>query len=275
MPGTQRWKAWVAYDGTEYHGWQSQPNGMGVQDFIERRLEQLFEQPVRLIGSGRTDAGVHAEAQVFHFDGDWDHGPEVLLKALRTGYPDSIQVWQIEPAEPGFHAHMSATGKHYRYQFYEGWANPFQTRYVWSLGNWRLDIEKMNRAARSLIGTHDFSAFGANRGDGKPPDCLKELRSLEVKRVEGPLIHLTTSGSGYMYKMVRSLAGCLRDVGIGKLPVDAVGEILESRTRTNVVKTAPAKGLVLERVEYGSIGEGNPFQGTLMGWKISRTANFS
>lgn len=246
-----RWKCVVAYDGTEYSGWQSQPNGLAVQDFIERRLKQLFVVPVRICGAGRTDAGVHAEGQVFHFNAYWPHDPDKLLRALRCGYPDSIQVRSIEAVGDGFHAHQSATGKRYRYQLYEGYADPFRTRYVWSLGRRTLDVERMNAAAACLLGRHDFTAFAANRGDGRDPDSVKDLRVLHVERV-GDLVVLVTEASGYMYKMVRSLCGCLVDVGIGKLPVEAVAQILQARTRTNLVQTAPASGLILEKVYYAN-----------------------
>ena len=132
-----RWKCTVAYDGTQFEGWQSQPGGNTVQDFIERRLSVLFKQRVVIHGSGRTDSGVHARGQVFHFDGDWPHGPEALLKALRVGYPDAIQVYRAEVVGADFHARFSATNKRYVYQFHEGYADPFHTRWYWSTGQRR------------------------------------------------------------------------------------------------------------------------------------------
>ncbi len=244
-----RWKCFVAYDGTDFEGWQSQPNGNTIQDYLERRLSFLCERPIRIHGSGRTDSGVHATGQVFHFDHDWRHGPIKLVRALRTGLPEGIQVFAIEPAKEDFHARFSAINKRYIYRFYEGWAPPFELRYVHSLKNFRLDIEAMNEAARRLIGTHDFTAFAANRGDESEEDPVKELRVLQMSR-EGPRVTLETEGSGYLYKMVRSLAGCLQDVGIGKLTANDVESILHSRNRTALVQTAPARGLTLERVDY-------------------------
>ncbi len=244
-----RWKCTVAYDGTDFEGWQSQVSGNTIQDHIERRLAYLFKGPVRIHGSGRTDSGVHANGQVFHFDGNWGHGEEALLKALRTGFPRSIQVRRAEVVADDFHARFSATGKRYSYTFYEGFALPRDTRYCWSLGHWRLDVEAMNAAARQLVGKHDFSAFAANPRDNRSETPVKHLWKLEVTR-EGPRLQFVTEGSGYLYRMVRSLAGCLADIGTGKLPVEAMPGILASRKRTNQVVTAPAQGLCLEAVYY-------------------------
>ncbi len=244
-----RWKCTVAYDGTDFEGWQAQVSGNTVQQHIERRLSFLIGQPVRIHGSGRTDSGVHATGQVFHFDGQWSHGGDALVKALRTGFPRSIQVFAAEEVDEAFHARFSATGKRYVYRLFEGDAPPFENRYCHSLGYRRLDISAMNEAAARLCGRHDFSAFGANRRDDSEENPVKDVRLLAVERA-GPRIAVATEGSGYLYKMVRSLSGCLIDVGTGKLTADAVEEILHSRVRTSLVVTAPAKGLTLERVDY-------------------------
>lgn len=255
---SQRWKCGVAYDGTGYAGWQSQPGGNTIQDFLERRLEQLFRRRVVIHGSGRTDTGVHARGQVFHFDADWRHGAEALLQALRTGYPDSIQVYAAEPVGTDFHARYSATGKRYVYQFFEGFADPFTTRFVVSTGNRKLDTGRMAEAAASLTGRRDFSSFTVNPKDGREESPVKDLRRLEVER-SGPWIRITAEADGFLYRMVRSLAGCLFDVGIGKLSPEAVVNIRDAGRRTNLVQTAPGKGLFLDRVWYG---EGERVSGT-------------
>lgn len=249
MTGPMRWKCLVAYDGTAFEGWQAQPGGNTVQDFIERRLGVICARPVRIHGSGRTDSGVHARGQVFHFDHAWPHGPLPLLRALRTGLPEGIQVQSVEPAGERFHARFSATGKRYVYHYHEGWAPPFEVRYTHSLKKLRLNEAAMNAAAQPLLGRHDFSAFAANRGIAHGDDPVKDLWRIEVVR-DGPRLRLITEGSGFLYKMVRSLAGCLQDVGTGKLPPEAIAEILKSRRRTHLVTTAPARGLVLDRVFY-------------------------
>ncbi|GHB94978.1 tRNA pseudouridine(38-40) synthase TruA [Cerasicoccus arenae] len=244
------WKCTCAYDGTGLSGWQSQPNGNTVQDFIEARLGVILEQPTRIHGSGRTDAGVHAKAQIFHFESGWPHGEEKLLRAFRAGLPAGIQVYHVALETDDFHARFSATGKRYSYRFFEGWARPWDARYCWELGRRQLDQFAMNEAAAHLIGEHDFSAFSANRADGSEDNPIKDMRMLEVRR-RGANLTLVTEASGYLYKMVRSLAGVLVEVGLGKLTPEQVHEILILRQRTNHVATAPAKGLWLERVYYG------------------------
>lgn len=247
--GEQRFKCVCAYDGTEFCGWQSQAGGGSIQDFIEGRLAEIFKKKVRIHGSGRTDAGVHANAQVFHFDAEWSHGTESLLKAMRCGYPKALQISKISVAKGDFHARYSVKGKRYIYRIYEGYAPPVISRYRWSLGGRKLDIAAMNDAASALLGTHDFTAFSANRGNDAKDNPVKTLTKLEVSR-RGKEIKITTEGSGYLYKMVRLLAGALVDVGLGKLSKGGLISALESKKRGNTFQAAPALGLFLDRVFY-------------------------
>jgi tRNA pseudouridine38-40 synthase len=244
-----RWKCTVAYDGTHFEGWQSQPSRNTLQDLIEKRLEEIFKQRIVIHGSGRTDSGVHARGQVFHFDADWPHGPEKLLKALRPGYPETIQVYKAELVDDDFHARFSAIGKRYVYQYYEGFANPFETHWYWSLGNRRLELDRMNEAASALAGKHDFTAFSANPGEERDDNPVKDLRVLKVDR-DGPYLKLTAEADGFLFRMVRSLAGCLFDVGLGKLSPEDVVNIRDTRTRTHQIQTAPPEGLFLDKVWY-------------------------
>lgn len=250
-----RWKCKVAYDGTAFNGWQSQTNGIAIQDLIEARLRVLLEAPVRIYGSGRTDSGVHARGQVFHFDGNWSADASALLRALKSGYPHTIQVWDVEPVSVDFHARFSATGKQYVYQVFEGDASPFETRYHWSLGRRRLEEGLMNKAAAVLCGRHDFTAFTANAHDDRPDDRVRDLRRLEVVR-DGAYLKIITEADGYLYRMVRSLVGCLVEVGLGKLSVAEVRTMLETGVRGEKVQTAPPQGLFLEKVFYPDNGEG-------------------
>ena len=244
-----RWKSIVAYDGTAFNGWQSQVGGNTIQDIIEKRLGTVFGGPIRVHGSGRTDSGVHAKGQVFHFDADWSQPPEHLFRALPSGVPASMRITRVSRAGWNFHARHSAKGKRYIYRFFEGMASPFETRYCWSLGNRRLDVAAMNGAAQILLGRHDFSSFAAERGDCSAENPVKDLRRLDVRRV-GRRIRMTTEASGYLYKMVRTLAGALVDIGIGKLAPEDIRSALEERKRTALIPTAPAQGLCLERVFY-------------------------
>lgn len=245
-----RWKAVCGYDGTDFFGWQSQAEGNTIQDIIESALEKLLKQPVRIHGSGRTDAGVHAKAQVFHFDAAWKHSAEELFNGLGSELPLSIQVATLTRTTKIFHARYSAKRKCYVYHFFQGYAPPMETRYCWSLGKRPLDLERMQEAAIRLLGKHDFTAYSAlRRGNKGDEDPIKDLSRLEIIG-KGSRIKMVTEASGYMYKMARSLAGTLVEVGLGKLGPNDMERILKSRKRTKEVITAPAKGLVLERVFY-------------------------
>lgn len=246
---SMRWKCKCAYDGTDLYGWQSQAGGNTVQDFLESRLEEIFKQPVRVHGSGRTDSGVHALGQVFHFDADWRHPAGKLLRAMQTGIPSTIQVTAVEAASHDFHARFSACGKQYEYRLCEGLALPDEIRYTWSLGDQQLDVRRMSAAAQHLLGEHDFTAFSANRGDGSEDNPVKDLRRLDVQRA-GQRIQVVTEASGYLYKMVRSLVGALVQVGTGQLTPGDVEQLLRSKQRMQRVTTAPAKGLWLMHVFY-------------------------
>jgi len=244
-----RWKCVCAYDGTEFAGWQSQAVGRGlaIQDVIEARLAAIFGQPVRIAGSGRTDAGVHALGQVFHFDASWPHGEEKLLLALRTGLPPTIQIKSARPVRPDFHARFDARGKRYEYRVHLGDADPFSRPYCWTVFR-PLDVEAMQVTAAQLIGRHDFRAFTALNGPARE-DTVRTLHRLDVFP-RGRLLRIVCEGDGFLYKMVRSLAGALVSVGEGKLSAEDLSEILASRHRTAAVQTAPAQGLFLVRVFY-------------------------
>jgi tRNA pseudouridine38-40 synthase len=248
-PLTHRWKCVCAYDGTSFAGWQSQSpeKGIGVQDMIEKRLAQIFRTPVRIHGSGRTDSGVHALEQVFHFDAAWRHGPEKLLAAFRVGLPPSIQVRSAKIVAPDFHARFDAKGKRYLYHIHQGDADPFTQAYCWAVFR-PLDLRAMQTAAKLLRGRHDFSAFTAFNGQDRT-DAVRDLRRLEVVK-RGRRLRIFAEADGFLYKMVRSLVGVLVSVGEGKLSPEQVRTILQSRQRTEQVLTAPPQGLFLAKVFY-------------------------
>lgn len=246
-PTRQRWKCVCAYDGSAFEGWQSQPGATGVQDAIEKRLKQITGEDVRIHGSGRTDAGVHAHEQVFHFDYDWRHGAAKLIAALRTGLPPSIQIKSARPVGPAFHARFSATGKRYVYHLYSGDPDPFTRPFCWAVFR-PLDIGAMQKAAALLVGRHDFRAFTAVNGPERE-NTVRELRRLEVVK-RGRRVQIVAEADGFMYKMVRSLAGVLVAVGEGRLTADELQQFLHSRRRTNAVQTAPPQGLFLAKVFY-------------------------
>lgn len=244
-----RWKCTCAYDGTDFDGWQRQTGGTAVQNHLEAALSRILDAAILTHGSGRTDAGVHARGQCFHFDGDWPHDAGKLIRALHSILPTSIRILSARKVGESFHARHSAQGKRYSYHYYLGRADPFQARYLWACRDLPLDLAAMRVAAGHLTGSHDFSAFAASHGKDNDPNPVKTIHRLELKQ-RGKHLTLTTEGSGYLYRMVRSLAGGLYSVGRGRLTPDQIQSILDSKQRTHRIVTAPAKGLCLEKVFY-------------------------
>lgn len=249
VPTVKRWCCLCAYDGTEYAGWQKQPSGGSVQNAIDDALGEIFQSSIKTVGAGRTDAGVHAKGQVFHFDWNWKHGECKLLQALRSKLPNDISPRSIKLVSSSFHALSSARGKCYRYRAVEGWAMPEGERFCISLKNQKIDVDAMRSAAKYFVGKHDFSAFAASRGKGVKEDPVKEVWKFDIQKKSKEL-QFIVEGSGFLYKMVRSMVGGLFEVGRGKIEVQLIKELLKSRKRTEVVVSAPAKGLCLEKVYY-------------------------
>ena len=243
----RRWKCICAYDGTSFVGWQSQAGGASVQDIIEARLALVLKTEVRIHGSGRTDSGVHARGQVFHFDAVWPHSSENMCQALRSGLPESIQILSARVVGNEFHARFSAKRKRYIYQIYLGDADPFTRPYCLQVFR-ALDLTEMVAAAAVLHGKHDFRAFTAFNGVERE-DTVRDLSRLEII-CRGRHLRITAESAGFLYKMVRSLVGALLAVGEGRLTAERVREILASKERTGLVKTAPPQGLFLDRVFY-------------------------
>lgn len=245
--GPRRWKCVCAYDGSGFIGWQSQEEKRGVQDIVEARLTEIFGELVRTHASGRTDAGVHARAQVFHFDAAWRHGTDKLLAALRSRIPEKLQLISLRPVSPEFHARFSAKGKRYDYFVHLGDADPFTRPYCWPVFR-PLDLEAMRAVAAALTGKHDFRAFTALNGPARE-NTVRELTRLDVVRT-GRRIRITAEAPGFLYKMVRSLAGAIVAAGEGRLTVAEVRALLRSGKRTAAVQTAPPQGLFLTKVYY-------------------------
>jgi tRNA pseudouridine38-40 synthase len=228
-----------------------QPNGTAVQEVVERAVERIFGVKARVHGSGRTDAGVHAQAQVAHFQIPRARATIPLKKlrhALNGALPPDVRVLKAEQAPDGFHARFSAHEKTYRYQIYCGEVmDPFLRR--WAAHSPRsLDVAAMRRAARVLVGQHDFAAFSANP-QREQESTVRTLKRLSVTR-RGNVVSITATADGFLYKMVRSLAGALLKVGAGKLTVEDIRRILASKQRTALVETAPPQGLCLVKVRY-------------------------
>ena len=239
----------VAYDGTAYGGWQVQPNAPTIQACIEKALKELTGETIRIHGSGRTDAGVHAKGQVFHFDLVDSKTPEVLLKALNALLPDDIRLLGVKEVDPEFHSRFSALKKEYRYFIYNGpTLAPFERNYRTHV-RVALDVDRMRDAAQRLVGENDFAAFSSLRLGDPDEDTVRNLMQLDLDACEGELV-LTAVGNGFLYKMVRGLAGFMIEVGRGRMGPDDVAGLLASGKRSEVVPTADAKGLFLWEVSY-------------------------
>ncbi len=239
----------IQYDGTDYVGWQRQPNGVSIQELVERAIEPIEGRPVTIVGAGRTDAGVHALGQVASVQLQSAIDAATLMRALNATLPEDVRVASAEEAAPDFNARFSAIGKVYAYRIWRGaFLPPFERRYVWHVPP-PLDVERMREAARPLTGRHDFSAFRAAGSDAATSE--RTIRDLRLDG-EDERITLTIAGDGFLRYMVRAITGTLVDVGQGRRSVESVAAALASRDRAQAGPTAPAKGLVLLKVEYRS-----------------------
>jgi tRNA pseudouridine38-40 synthase len=245
---TQRYKMTVAYDGTHYAGWQVQPGERTIQSELERAAHQISGEIVRIHCSGRTDSGVHARAQVTHFDLDAPLETRRLARGLNALLDSDIRVTSLTGAAPDFDARRSATGKQYRYFLWDGAVLPPHVRLYRTHVLKRLELEAMQDAAGRLMGRNDFSAFAANP-NREVPSTTRTLSQLQVSR-KGHEVTIVAESEGFLYKMVRSLAGFLIRVGEGEVSPEAAGAILDSRERTARVPTAPPQGLFLWKVFY-------------------------
>lgn len=241
----------IAYDGTDFHGWQRQPDLRTVQDVLEGALTELTGTRPTTTASGRTDAGVHALGQVVHFLTASRHAPETFVKALNALLPADIRVLSAQVAPQSFHATLDAQAKLYRYVIDNGpIASPFQLRHAWHVFP-RLDVSAMRRAAQSLRGRHDFRSFETNW-----PNRMSSVRTIthvSVNRV-AEFVWVDVEADGFLYNMVRSITGTLVKVGQGKWPESRVAEVLQAQDRTQAGPTAPPQGLFLVRVRYDGPG---------------------
>ena len=252
MAETRRYKAVIAYDGTSYSGWQYQENAVGIQQVVEDALAFLEGGPVRVFGSSRTDAGVHAKGFVGHFDLTKPIPPRNLVRAMNSRLPDAIRVMRASYAADDFDARLSAKGKEYRYQLYQADILPPHMAPYWTFCHRPLDLAAMRRAAAFFVGRHDFVSFAANPNRALD-STVRNIFSFEVGK-SGPRHVFAVRGDGFLYKQVRSMVGFLISVGKGNERPEAVRELLEAKApRTARVETAPARGLFLWRVFYREV----------------------
>ena len=283
--GMTRYKLSLAYEGTDFHGWQKQP-GLSPQSpplrtvagVVEEALQRLLRQPITLVGASRTDAGVHAHGQVAHFDAVTPIPLDRLVHAINSRLPDDVEARRVEAVRCGFDAIRDAKSKIYRYRIFNTDRRPLEwRRCVWHCWN-RLDVDAMQNAAQRFVGKHDFAGFAA-AGHGRQT-TVREILACTVRLVAGPgltgvrgaeiaenpkvpdmlgvplgnaeipLIDIEVQGTGFLYNMVRIMAGTLVEVGRGRFSPDIVDDVLKCGDRSQAGPTLPPQGLRLEKIYY-------------------------
>jgi tRNA pseudouridine38-40 synthase len=245
-----RLKLIVAYDGAPFSGWQSQPNKNGIQDHLENAFQKICGESVRVHGAGRTDAGVHALAQVAHADvPQRRYAAERWLKALNGLLPQTIRIMRCRFVSGAFHARFTAKGKIYRYRIWNAEVvPPLENGRVWHVRE-RLDETKIAAAAALFVGRHDFRNFAANRGT-PVTDAVRNIHSIRI-RYSGSLVCVEFDGEGFLYKMARMITGALVNAAAGKISLNEIRHRLAKNVRLNSSRVvAPASGLFLIRVRY-------------------------
>jgi len=237
----------VEYDGTHFSGWQRQDHARSVQGVVEDALSKVADEPVQVTVAGRTDAGVHALAQVIHFDTSAARSEYSWVRGANSNLPSDVALLWAAPVDDGFHARYSASGRHYHYVILN---RPIRPTYLARRVTHEfrlLDVKPMQEAARHLVGEHDFTSFRAAECQAKSP--VRELRALEVTR-HGELVHVRAHANAFLQHMVRNLAGVLMTIGAGEREPVWAREVLEARDRAAGGVTAAPDGLYLREIEY-------------------------
>ncbi|MBR1925671.1 MAG: tRNA pseudouridine(38-40) synthase TruA [Clostridia bacterium] len=238
----------VQYVGTNYCGWQKQKNGKSVQEVIEKAILKVLGEPCQVFGAGRTDAGVHAEGQVAHFETIANIYPPKLYHLINTALPDDIRILNSEEVSSDFHSRFSAKKKTYEYKFYvSDTILPLLEQTQTRVG-YEFCYKKAKKACKFFVGTHNFSAFCAS--GTKVKDTTRTIYSLKLNKVSEKEYSLMVCGNGFLYNMVRILAGTIIEVGLNKKEASDIKNIIKSGKRELAGKTMPAKGLTLKKIEY-------------------------
>ncbi len=245
----RRIRIYVAYDGTAYCGWQIQPNGITIEEVLNDRLRKLTGEDIHVIGASRTDSGVHALGNVAVFDTESPIPPERMAYALNQKLPKDIVVVRSEEVPLDWHPrYQPLVAKTYEYHIHNApFPNPLKRRYS-AFVSFRMDVEKMRQGAEYLVGRHDFVSFCNVRTNVE--DTVRRIDCIEVEKI-GTDITIRVTGNGFLYNMVRIIAGTLIRVGRGFYTPEKVKEILEAKERTEAGVTAPPEGLVLTEIVYG------------------------
>jgi tRNA pseudouridine38-40 synthase len=242
-----RYRLTISYRGTRYAGWQRQDNALSVQQVVEEAVSKLVDQPARVAGASRTDAGVHARGQVAHLDLERPLPARALVHGVNPHLPEDVRVLAAAEVDETFHARKSALGKEYRYRLSRAEVvSPLDSLFVAQVPS-RIDLAAMERAAALLPGRHDFSAFALAGGShGQPFRHIQAATWTE----QGEEIVFSVTGDGFLRGMVRALVGTLIEVGLGRRGPESLSDLLQGRPRSEAGPTAPAHGLVLEKVFY-------------------------
>ena len=248
MPQSSKYRMTITYDGTRYSGWQIQLNGVSIQGLIEKALQTFLKNSIRVIGAGRTDAGVHALGQVAHFSSPHPFDCHQVLNALNGILPSDIRIKELMPAPDSFHAQFSALSKEYHYHLWlEKTIEPFCRLYRHHFFNPRFSFALLNEGIPYFIGTHDFSTF-ANVG-GNVKSYVRTLTRLDITPQPGG-IRLEFEGDGFLYKMVRNIVGTLLEIAIAKRQPSQIPELLMAKDRRLAGAAAPPRGLFLVKINY-------------------------
>ena len=241
----------LSYDGTRYHGWQLQEGHITIQEVIEKALLSIIQERVRVIGSGRTDTGVHAAAQVAHFRTQTRLEAHRLLMAMNSRLPQDIRILKVEDADAKFHARFSVRWKKYRYSIWTGEVMSVLDHH-WLLHHpHSLDVALMKKAAEFLIGCRDFSSFSVNVRDeeGRKKNAVRTMRKIKILK-KGPLITIQLEADGFLYRMVRSIVGTLIKVGEKKMSIGDFKKVINKKNRAFAGQTVLPQGLCLMKVTY-------------------------
>lgn len=241
----QTYKLLIAYDGTDYAGWQRQPAKRTIQGAIEEALARIASKQISVIAAGRTDAGVHALGQVTHFRANLRLGDEELFRALNGNLPPDIRIISLKKAKPDFHARKHAVSKVYQYRIFNARPiSPFLLRYV---HHWpsSLDVAAMKKASVCFRRVGDFTSFSS----GRYPNPVRHVMRSQLVKKDDEILY-TIKADGFLRYMVRTIVGTLLEVGKGKMPSEKIENIFAQKKRTQETPTAPAKGLCLIKVNY-------------------------
>lgn len=244
-----KYKLVLAYDGTAYSGWQIQPNALSIQELVEKAIELIIRNPVRVIASGRTDAGVHARGQVAHFTSPEEIDLRRFFVSMNGLLPRDIRIKEISPVPDHFHAQYSVLKKTYHYHLcLDRFQNPFKRLYSLHVRE-SLDLIKMEQAAKLFVGTHDYTSFANENHCGRPKSNVRTIHRLDLIPEEGG-IRLEFEGNGFLYKMVRNISGTLIEAARGKKDLEDILALFAAKDRKKTGKAAAAHALFLDHVVF-------------------------